>query len=68
MPAMSEKLELTFLMLDGKPRATCPDCAKYMHELGMVKVAAAAGPITVYDIAEPFTLEDCRAATKGRHP
>jgi len=64
---MSEKLELTFLMLDGKPRATCTDCAKYMHELGMVKVVATFDGITVYEIAEPHTLEDTRAAIKGRH-
>jgi hypothetical protein len=61
--------ELTFLLLDGKPRLTCTDCAKYLHELGMVTVALATedGNITIYKITEPFTLEDTRAAIKGRH-
>jgi hypothetical protein len=66
----NEKLELTYLMLDGKAQRTCTGCAKYLHGLGMVKVAVATndGNITVYEIAEPHTLEDMRAAVKGRHP
>jgi hypothetical protein len=63
----NEKIEITFLMLDGKPRLTCTDCAKRLHKLDMLRVVDRVHGMTFYEIIEPFTLDDTREAIKDQH-
>ena len=71
---------LAFLMIDGKPRLVCVDCTQHLAECAMVTriderdlhlkspdLPAGMFSAVTYEIAAPFTLEQCRAWVADRH-
>jgi hypothetical protein len=73
---------VAILMLDGRARMCCLGCTTMLAELGMVRAIGEMpmrhvgedGDVddenyvaTTYEIAEPYTLENCRAIIRDRH-
>jgi hypothetical protein len=66
---------MAILILDEKRRPTCLGCSAILAEQGMVEVVEEFPlnghqpdfSVIVYKIAPGFTLDECRAAIKGRH-
>jgi len=64
---------MAILMLDGRARMVCVGCTTRLAELGMVravgeKIVNERQPdfvATTYEIAAPFTLENCRGMLRG---
>jgi hypothetical protein len=66
---------MAILMLDDKARQTCVGCSSVLAEVGLLKKVQEFPlnevqpefSVAIYEIAPGFTLDDCRAAIKGRH-
>lgn len=69
---------LAFLDHDGRVVQTCIGCSQVLAGFGMLRVKeeralpvvnADAGTYSsiVYEIAAPFTIENCRAIVRDRH-
>jgi hypothetical protein len=71
-------IALAFLQRpDGESRQVCVGCSEVLYEQGMLglvidePIASISGGEyarqVIYRIVEPFTLDECRDAIKGRH-
>ena len=62
---------------DGETRNVCVGCSEILYEQGMLTLVSerplptygggAQATTVIYQIAEPFTLDECREAIKARH-